>query len=191
MPIISSMWASRFSSLWRCDLITAFGATGSAFGVCIVGASCSCFFENKFLKIPMLSSAFRSFSLPPSLIILLFRFIATTGALCPVPGLKICWCAAVYPYLCAARFTLNPGRNLSTNTATPFVATHQLFVGALDPHAAMVSVAFSCRAVLPPPWLLLTRFFPFFHQWLGVNSFTLCPAPGPLPLLPLFYLSAL
>lgn len=45
----------------------------------------------------------------------------------------------------AARFTLNPGRNLLNNTAMPTIATRQRFIGASDPHAALCRRGrFSC-----------------------------------------------
>lgn len=50
--------------------------------------------------------------------------------------------------ICAPpRFALNRNKNLLSNTATPAVATRQLFIGASDPHAAHGQRGrFNCRA---------------------------------------------
>jgi len=62
------MWASILSSLWRWVLITPFvlGASSSAWGT---GVGVSCFFENKLLKSPMLSSSLSCVVVPLFLII--------------------------------------------------------------------------------------------------------------------------
>ena len=100
-------------------------------------------------------------------------------------------CPGVPPFLPvllhAARFTLNPGRNLSTNTTMPTIATRQLFLGASDPHAAHGQRGrFNCRAAfLLPPWPLCTTglcnpFLCFLYaaEPIIVNVFSACTCIG-------------
>ena len=97
----------------------------------------------------------------------------------------------------AARFTLNPGRNLSTNTTIPTIATRQLFIGASDPHAAHGQRGrFNCRAVPAaalafilmhngpaPPMLVLPLCFQT-NRYKYLSGLCLCMCfPGTFPLL--------
>lgn len=120
------------------------------------------------------------------------RLLFWLGRLPTVQACRLFACPAT-----RRRFTLNPGRNLSTNTTMPTIATRQLFVGASDPHAAHGRRGrFNCRAVPAaalasilmhngpaPPMLVLPLCFQTNHcKYLSGLCLCMC-FPGTFPLL--------
>ena len=118
------------------------------------------------------------------------------------PGSRLLFWLGRLPTVQACRLfacpaTRRPGRNLSTNTTMPTIATHQLFVGASDPHAAHGRRGrFNCRAVPAaalasilmhngpaPPMLVLPLCFQTNH-YKYLSGLCLCMCfPGTFPLL--------